>query len=73
MQLQKKLSAKNLEDKNLKPLQNNPGVVSSQLSDLDKIIFKIREQKAKAKTFMNSYMIPDQGQRTIYLHNRPAG
>lgn len=73
MQLQKKLSAKNLEDKNLKPLQNNHGVVSSQLSDLDKIIFKIREQKAKAKTFMNSYMIPDQGQRTIYLHNRPAG
>ena len=73
MQLQKKLSAKNLEDKNLKPLQNNPGVVSSQLSDLDKIIYKIREQKAKAKTFMNSYMISNQGQRTIYMHNRPAG
>ena len=73
MQLQKKLSAKNLEDKNLKPLQNNPGVVSSQLSDLDKIIYKIHEQKAKTKTFMNSYMISNQGQRTIYMHNRPAG
>jgi len=73
MQPPKKLPVNDSENNHIKPLQTNPGLFNPQLSDLDKIIFKIHEQKAKTKTFIRSHTIPDQSKLTIYMNNRQAG
>ena len=73
MQPPKKLPVNDSENNHTKPLQTNPGIFNPQLSDLDKIIFKIHEQKANAKTFIRSHTIRDPGELTIYMNNRQAG
>ena len=73
MQPQKELPVNDSEENHTKPLQTNPGLFNPHLNDLDKIIYKIHEQKANTKAFVRSHTIPDQAQLTIYMNNRQAG
>ena len=73
MQPPKKLPVNDWENNHIDPFQTNPGIYNPQLSDLDKIIFKIHEQKSNTKAFVRSHTIPDQGKLTIYMNNRQAG